>query len=400
MPWQHSGSQAKRTWPIGPEKGVLKQRWKVLLDSQDRSKLFKDTRDRTIYSECQPLRKTDEKKKAIYKLSSNNAVPSIEPYAFRSYDRQWILADTRLGDYLRPVLWQTHSEHQVYLSSLFSQPLGAGPALTCSALIPDLHHFSGRGAKDTIPLYRTQDTSEANILPGLFKILEEVYKCEVSPEDFLAYVYGVLAHPSFTASFVEELETHKLCVPITKNAVLFEQVRNVGARLLWLHTYGKRFVPSEFTTGHVPPGATKCVKAVPSSPDDYPTEFLYDKTKLVLHVGSGEFKPVREDVYEFEASGLKVIQSWLKYRMKKGAGKKSSPLDDIRPECWTSQFTTELLELLWILTATVECYPEQAKLLEAVVESDCFQVSELPLVPEEMRKPPKLLSDTDKLALE
>ena len=29
--------------------------------------------------------------------------------------------------------------------------------------------------------------------------------------------------------------------------------------------------------------------------------------------------------------------------MRKGAGKKSSPLDDIRPERWTSRFTTELL---------------------------------------------------------
>ena len=149
MPWQHSGSQAKRTWPIGPEKGVLKRRWKVLLDSQDRSKQFKETRDRTIYSDCHPLRKTDEKKKAIYELSSDSPVPTIEPYAYRSYDRQWILADSRLGDYLRPVLWQIHSEHQVYLSSLLSHPLGNGPALTCSALIPDLHHFRGSyGAKE------------------------------------------------------------------------------------------------------------------------------------------------------------------------------------------------------------------------------------------------------------
>ncbi len=400
MPWQHSGSQAKRTWPIGPEKGLLKRRWEVLLDSQERSKLFKETRDRTIYSECQPLRRADEKKKAIYKLSSNSPVPPIEPYAFRSYDRQWILADPRLGDYLRPVLWQTHSEHQVYLSSLFSQPLGAGPALTCSALIPDLHHFSGRGAKDTIPLYRTQDTSEANILPGLFKILEGVYKREVSPQDFLAYVYGVLANPSFTANYAKELDTHQLRVPLTKDAVLFEQARSIGSRLLWLHTYGERFVPSELTTGHVPPGATKCVKAVPGSPDDYPTEFSYDKTKQTLYAGGGEFNPVREDVYEFEVSGLKVVQSWLKYRMKKGAGKKSSPLDDIRPERWTSQFTTELLELLWILTDTVEHYPEQAKLLEAVIDSECFQIEELPSVPAEMRKAPKLLSDTDKLNLE
>ena len=171
----------------------------------------------------------------------------------------------------------------------------------------------------------------------------------------------MLAHPSFTASYAKELETYQLHVPLTKDAALFEQARSIGARLLWLHTYGERLVPSEFTAGHVPPGATKCVKAVPSSPDDYPAEFLYDKTKQTLEVGGGEFNPVREDVYEFEVSGLKVIQSWLKYRMKKGAGKKSSPLDDIRPKCWTSQFTTELLELLWILTATVECYPRTSK---------------------------------------
>ena len=189
-------------------------------------------------------------------------------------------------------------------------------------------------------------------------------------------------------------------MPLTKDKALFKQVRRIGAHLLWLHTYGERFVPSEFTAGHVPPGTTKCVKAVPSSPGDYPTEFLYDKTKQTLFVGDGEFKPVIEDVYEFEVSGLKVVQSWLKYRMKKGAGKKSSPLDDIRPEQWTSQFTTELLELLWILTDTVECYPEQAKLLESIIESQCFQLEDLPPVPEEMRKAPKISSGTDLLNLE
>ncbi len=75
--------------------------------------------------------------------------------------------------------------------------------------------------------------------------------------------------------------------------------------------------------------------------------------------------------------------------MKKGAGKKSSPLDDIRPEHWTGQFTTELLELLWVLEATIEGYPAQTKLLDAVVAGPCFQADELPPVPEAMRKPPK-----------
>ena len=37
----------------------------------------------------------------------------------------------------------------------------------------------------------------------------------------------------------------------------------------------------------------------------------------------------------------------------------------------------------------MKCYPEQEKLLKAVIESDCFQANEMPTVPDEMRKPPK-----------
>ncbi|MFO8008316.1 MAG: hypothetical protein R6V05_11350 [Candidatus Brocadiia bacterium] len=55
---------------------------------------------------------------------------------------------------------------------------------------------------------------------------------------------------------------------------------------------------------------------------------------------------------------------------------------------WPAQFTTELLELLWVLEATVEGYPEQAELLEAVLGGECFSEDELPEVPEWARKPP------------
>ena len=76
---------------------------------------------------------------------------------------------SRLGDYLRPNLWRIHGERQVYLTSLLTKVLGVGPALTACATIPDLDHFSGRGAKDTIPLYRTADASQANITPDLLQ---------------------------------------------------------------------------------------------------------------------------------------------------------------------------------------------------------------------------------------
>ncbi len=69
-------------------------------------------------------------------------------------------------------------------------------------------------------------------------------------------------------------------------------------------------------------------------------------------------------------------------------GRRSSPLDDIRPERWTAQFTTELLQLLWILEATVAGYSEQVDLLNAVLAGKLFTADELPDVPEQARRPP------------
>ena len=390
MPWQHSGAQLKRTWPICHDQEALRKRWRTLLVSSDMAQAFRETRDRKVVSPCPQAPPNGNGEKSLKALSRNAQEPPIVRYAYRSFDRQWVFADNRLGDFLRPVLWGIRSERQLYLSTAFTQALAKGPGVTACAAIPDLHHFSGRGAKDIVPLYRDAGATEANILPGLLDLLSAAYKRKVTPADFLAYVYGVLAQPAFTARYAKELETRELRVPITKNAALFEKVRAAGVRLLWLHTYGERFVPKGQRRGQVPRGAAKCKKAVPGHADGYPESFAYNDAARMLHVGEGEFAPVSREVYEFEVSGLKVMQSWLKYRMKKGGGKKSSPLDDIRPERWTSQFTTELLELLWVLEATLATYPEQAKLLEAVAAGPCLQAGELPPAPEEYRKPPAL----------
>ena len=390
MPWQHSGVQLKRTWPIAPDTETLEHRWRSLLNAEDRSEAFRGTGDREVHGTYRVVltgKKNDST--PISKLPKNTPIPEVQRYAYRSFDRHYIIEDGRLMSRPRPDLWRIHSERQVYISTMLQRMLSKGPALTCATLIPDLNHFCNRGAKDAIPLYRTADASQANITPGLLEKLGKAYRRNVTPADFLAYVYGILAQPAFTTRFENELETRKLCVPITKDAALFEKVHKTGARLLWLHTYGERFIPDKQTRGRVPTGAAKCIKAVPGGADGYPESFTYNDATQTLQVGEGEFAPIAPEVYEFEVSGLKVVQSWLKYRMKKGTGKKSSPLDDIRPTHWTGQFTTELLELLWVLEATVKYYPEQEKLLEAVIESDCFQANEMPLVPDEMRKPPR-----------
>ena len=81
------------------------------------------------------------------------------------------------------------------------------------------------------------------------------------------------------------------------------------------------------------------------------------------------------------------------YRKKNPAGRKSSPLDDIHTEEWPAEFTTELLQLLNVLTLCVELEPDQAKVLEQigngplVTVTDLEQANVLP-VPPGTRKPP------------
>lgn len=203
-------------------------------------------------------------------------------------------------------------------------------------------------------------------------MLGEQYRRKITPEDFLAYVYGVLAQPAFTERFHKELETRELRVPLTKDGELFKQVAKIGRRLLWLHTYAQRYAGRSRPKGKVPTGKAKCKQPVSQKPKDYPDRFDYDAGASRLTVGAGVFGPVAPEVYEFEVSGLKVVKSWLGYRMRSGKGKKSSPLDDIRPRRWTAQFTTELLELLWVLEYTLALYPDQAKLLDAVLAGKQF----------------------------
>lgn len=394
MPWQHSGVQLKRTWPIAPVKEILKNRWENLLSAPERSDAFRESEDRTVRGTYSISLTENSDKTPIAELQEDTPVPDTIRYAYRSFDRHYIIADGRLMSRPRPDLWLAHSDQQIYLTSLLSHPLGDGPALTACAEIPDICHFRGSyGSKDIIPFHLTSDLSVQNFAPDLLKQLCMEYDNPITPASFLSYIYGVVAHPKFTERFFAELETKELRIPITRDYNLFKKVATIGNRLLWLHSYGERFVPEDEKFRILPVGKTKCTIGIPSENINYPVSFNYNKAERTLSVGDGQFSPVDPEVYEFEVSGLKVVQSWLKYRMKKGAGRKSSPLDHIRPERWDAQMTTELLHLLWILEATLKIYPEQEKLLDEILEGECFTIGELPkpLPPDhELRKPPRV----------
>ena len=387
FPWLRSGCMLGRTWPIAESKALLRRRWQELIAAvpRRRSEMFVDsTSGQKTTSKPQPLYSAGPRLCSVEDLDVGDEPEGYERYAFRSFDRQWVMADHRLIDRVGPALWHVRGPRQVFLTTLTATKLGKGPVLTATSFFPDRDHFSGRGAKDVIPLYREPAGREPNVTAGLLAALREQLGAEVPAEDLLAYVYALGGTAGFSDRFNEELAeaAGPIHIPITADPDLFQQAVALGRDLLWWHTWGERFAPEG--QHRLPKGQAEELRPVEGMPESH----AYDPETRTLTVGTGAFAPVSEEAWNFEVSGLKVPRSWLGYRMKTRKGRKSSPLDQIRPTRWTQ--TKELLLLLSIIEHTIEVTPEATTLLEAIITNPLIPATDLPTPTPANRKPPKL----------
>jgi hypothetical protein len=194
--------------------------------------------------------------------------------------------------------------------------------------------------------------------------------------------------------FSEELTIPGPRIPVTASVDVFDSAAELGRRLIWLHSFGERLVPGGLKRGAIPEGSARCVTAVSSKPSEYPESWEFDAATQELRVGDGVFSPVTEKVFQFSISGLQIVKSWLDYRKKSRTGKASSPLDEVRPERWTADFTEELLRVLWVLEATVEMTPELDANLARIVAGDTFNAGDLPSPSDDERRPPETAGAT------
>jgi hypothetical protein len=355
FPWQLSGAQLKRTWPIGPTPQVLRDRWRALMElpPEQRARAFRETRDRSVRSAPRDLRDPDTRLTPLVELCADSDCLEPVPYAYRSFDRQWVLPDARLGDFMRPALWRVRGPRQIFLTSLLTNVLGPGPAAVATALVPDLDHFRGSfGARAVIPLWCDAEATRPNVAAGVLEGLSNEHGFEVTPEALLAYCYALLSPRAYARRFEDELRTPGARVPMTHRPALFQRAVALGERMLASHTYRA-----------VPRGQAGCMAPVG---DDYPARsgFAYDQSTRHLQLGSGSVGPISVDVWDYSISGLRVVPSWLRRRLPRSG---ASPLDAIGLRAWTRALTCELLELLWLLEATVSAEPELEDLLEEIV---------------------------------
>lgn len=380
-----SGVMPGRTWVIAPDSDSLVQRWRTLQAAkpEDKERLF-HPHMRAGKLGDKYAGKLVEKPLAgmpprLVSVADDEGDP-LAPirYGFRSFDRQWILPDSRLINQANPTLWQWHSNLQVYLTVQPDTSPSAGPALTFSAPMPDLNHYNGRGGR-TVPLWADATAQKSNLNTQVLAQLQTKLAQTVTAEDLFAYIAAIAAHHGYTQRFATDLATPGLRIPLTADAAMFTEAVALGRRIIWLHTFGERFSDSakQRPTGvprmadglrpQVPAGG-----AIPNTSDGMPDVMTYDPVLQRLNVGQGYIEPVRKAVWDYEVSGKQVLVQWFSYRRKTrdrpqiGDRRPPSPLGAIQPDHWLPEYTTELLNVLNVLGLLVDLEPQADELLARI----------------------------------
>jgi len=249
--------------------------------------------------------------------------------------------------------------------------------------------FNNR-ACHTIPLWRSNATDNPNVTTGLLDQLSQSYGQNVSAEELFCYCYAVLASPIYVETYSEELAISGPRIPFTRDSTMFHEAAGIGHKLVWLHTFCERCASGNRRHVQIPQGRARCRSSISNRKEEYPESFHFDPVTLTLHVGLGKFSPVSQAVWDFSVSGLAVLESWLNYRKKAGAGRSSSDLDNVRPERWTGDLTQELLELIWILEETLATFPAVDSVFRRIIAGEMFREIELPSPTPAESRPPEL----------
>lgn len=381
MPWTAPGVKPNRTWVYAPEEATLRDRWERLVSAGSRQKpdLLKETISTKVDTIVRQVAGMVDHRGAIRQEEGH--CPAPRRVSYRSFDRQWVVPDARVHHRPSPPLWSTYSRRQIFVIEQHTQPIGAGPALVFTSLLPDMDCFMGHHGGRVLPLYRDVYAYEANLAPGLLEYLTGCIGLEVAEIDLVAYMAAVTAHPGFVRRFAADLAEPGVRVPITREAGLWDEAVRVGREILWLHTYGERCADPADGRPQLSPriqsGGPTVQVAIPDTEDRMPESISYDELAGTLHVGDGEITPVPREVWNYEVSGMPVIRHWFGYRKKRPSGRRSSPLDDIVATRWTATMTTELLELLNVLGRCVALEPRQDELLGKVLDGPLITIDDL-----------------------
>jgi hypothetical protein len=190
-----------------------------------------------------------------------------------------------------------------------------------------------------------------------------------------AYVYALLSAIAYQRRFAVALQTPGLRVPITAKSSLWNEAVAAGR--------GSTVPPVD---------GVEWLVSVTTLPDTM-ADIKYDAETGYLTIGDGVVSGVRPEVWSYQVSGMVVMRKWLGYRTRKGTGKaasSSSGLDKIRPTAWADEWNDELLDLIRVLTITLDRQPILEDLLDRICSEALLETALLPVPDTKERSVPKM----------
>ncbi len=144
-----------------------------------------------------------------------------------------------------------------------------------------------------------------NLDEGIWLRLLQTLAAEVSPEDFLAYVYAVLYTPAYREKYAEFLRVEFPRIPLPQNYETFAAFAKWGRRLIELHTLEAADL--------VPPRAKFYGEGL-----GIVEKPRYDEESRRVYINKTQyFEPVSPEAWRYRIGGYQVLEKWLKDR--KGA---------------------------------------------------------------------------------
>ena len=386
------GVKPNKTWVYAPSESVLQERWAELIEGNDlevRAERFKETRDTKITEGKKPLPGSDTFQGSLESLNDQIArelipdTPNIVQVGYRSFDRQYILADARLLHMPSPKLWEHRVSEQIFIVEQHARHPQAGPGLYFDALIPDMNAFNNRGGR-AHPVLNVNGTP--NLTEPATQMLRERFG-DNAPGNLVYYLAALTGHPGYVRTFDEPLQQAGIRVPLTADPALWERAVQLGKQVVWLHTYGERGEPlpgikylhqlpkdADYTLPNptVDMGKTMPEKKPSFSPDPVDSLSKEENNPVMGTVSFGQARceNVEKRVFDYTVGGNQVLGLWAKYRLKKPVVRRSSSLNDIVQREWPEAWSEEYERLLYTLTHLVHLEPAQEKLLDEVLAGE------------------------------
>ncbi|MEU5001453.1 type ISP restriction/modification enzyme [Streptomyces sp. NPDC021622] len=345
MPWSVAPLRTGRGWPMGPDAASLRARWDAFVraDGTERARLLAPSRSRTLHTSVAQL--PGHRAGTGPLAGETGRCPEPVRVLHGPFDEQWLIPDHRLIDAARPELWRVAGDGQLFLVEQGHVAGSAGPAVLASAVLPDGRSPAGRPGRIR-PLFRRPGGLEPNVAPGLLGHLSDLLGHDVDAGELLAWTLSVA-----------DTSAAGCRVPLTSDAEVWARGTELGRRVLRLQARGDGARPK------LPGGRRPYVRApLPARP----SELSYDADEEALFLDEGRISPVPREAWEYEVSGVRVLDLWFTRRTEPA---EPGTLEAIRPSTWPQAWTSELLELITVLALLHELEPQQRELRESLGSS-------------------------------